>query len=37
MDLLPDITPAQAVELVQAVGSLWATAWVFRQLRKIVR
>lgn len=37
MDLLPDITPAQAVELVQAIGLLWATAWVLQQLRKIIR
>lgn len=37
MDLLRGITPAQAVELVQAIGLLWATAWVLRQLRRAIR
>lgn len=31
------IDPAEAVEFLKAVGLLWATAWIFRQLRKVIK
>lgn len=34
---LVDLTPAQASEISVAVGTLWATAWVFRQLANILK
>jgi hypothetical protein len=34
--VFPEVDPAQAIEFVQAVGLLWASAWVIVQIKKAI-